>query len=198
VASSTESELAKQIEFLKAENEMLRKHLPRKIRFTEDERRLIVRLGQAVGVRVRSLLTVVSYVTYRRWVGLIESPSSEPKPPNRKIGRPKTPDEIRELVLRLAKENDDWGYTRILGELKKLGIKTSRSNVVNILKENRIDPKLDPTKGTWGEFLKAHAQTLWQCDFFSRNIITAKGFGDASCWRSCRWRRGRCFSRQPP
>ena len=43
-------------------------------------------------------------------------------------------------MLRLANENG-WGYTRILGELKKLGIGTvCRSTVVNILKEAGLDP----------------------------------------------------------
>ena len=174
ISASTESELAKQVEFLTAENKMLRMRLPKSLRFTEEEKRLLVRLGQAVGAKVRFLISSVSFVTYRRWVNQIHPPE-QPSVQKRKSGRPKTPDEIRELVLRLARDNDDWGYTRILGELRKLGIKTSRTNVVNILKAHQIDPKLDPNKGTWGEFLKAHAKTLWQCDFFSRNIITAQG-----------------------
>ncbi len=82
--------------------------------------------------------------------------------PKRKPGRPRTPDEIRELVLRLAKETS-WGYTRILGELRKLGIKSiSRQTVKVILKENDIDPGPKRGKGTWDEFLKIHADTLWQ------------------------------------
>ena len=40
-----------------------------------------------------------------------------------KQGRRRTPEEIRKLVLKLARENE-WGYTRILGELKKLGMRT--------------------------------------------------------------------------
>jgi hypothetical protein len=59
--------------------------------------------------------------------------------------------------------------------MKKLGVKTSRTNVVNILRGERIDPKTDPSKGNWGQFLKAHATSLWQCDFFSKHIMTAKG-----------------------
>jgi putative transposase len=47
--------------------------------------------------------------------------------------------------------------------------------VVNILKENGIDPKTDPTQGTWADFLKAHRQSLWQCDFFSKHIVTPEG-----------------------
>jgi putative transposase len=79
------------------------------------------------------------------------------------------------LVLRLARENDGWGYTRILGELRKLGLKVCRTTVINILREQRIDPKTDPTKGRWAEFLKAHASSLWQCDFFSKHVSTAEG-----------------------
>jgi len=89
-------------------------------------------------------------------------------------GRPRTAEHIRELVLKLARENN-WGYTRILGELRKLGLKVSRSTVVNILRKHELDPKLDPTKGSWGNFFKAHAHTLWQCDFFSKHIVTAEG-----------------------
>jgi len=56
-----------------------------------------------------------------------------------KRGRKRTPEEIRELVIRLAKENN-WGYTRILGELKKLRIKSiSRSTVKRILRENGLE-----------------------------------------------------------
>ncbi len=43
------------------------------------------------------------------------------KPRGRKTDRPKTPDEIRQLVVLIAKDTG-WGYTRILGGLEKLGI----------------------------------------------------------------------------
>jgi putative transposase len=58
----------------------------------------------------------------------------------RKPGRPRTPDDIRALVRRITRETG-WGYTRILGEMKKLGIQTiSRTTVINILKEHWLDP----------------------------------------------------------
>jgi putative transposase len=175
IARSVQSDLAQQVLYLKAENAILRKRLPKCPRFTDAERMLLVKLGLAVGPGIRALVTIVAYNTFRRWVVKYRQPDRQPGPSRRKRGRPKTPDEIRELVLRIARENEGWGYTRILGELKKLGVKTSRTNVVNILRAERIDPKTDPSKGTWGEFLKAHAASLWQCDFFSKHIMTAKG-----------------------
>jgi putative transposase len=177
LANSTDSDLAKQVEYLKAENQILRRLLGKRPYLGEPDKRLLVKLGQAVGKGIKDLLSIVSYPTYRRWVGLYDPAGAGAKPAGArgKGGRPRTSDETRELVLRLAREND-WGYTRILGELRKLSTtKVSRSTVVNILRENKLDPKSDPTKGTWADFLKAHAQSLWQCDFFIKHIVTAAG-----------------------
>lgn len=81
-------------------------------------------------------------------------------------------------MLKLARENS-WGYTRILGELRKLGIKSiSRQTVKNILKEHGFDPGPQRGKGTWDEFLKMPATTLWQCDFATKKMWTILGFVD--------------------
>jgi putative transposase len=57
--------------------------------------------------------------------------------------------------------------------LKKLGIsKISRSTVIKILKEHGLEPGPRRGEGTWDEFLKRHATTLWACDFFSKNVWT--------------------------
>jgi putative transposase len=96
-----------------------------------------------------------------------------------KRGRRRTPEQIRRLVLKLAKENQ-WGYTRILGELKKLGVRSlSRNTVKRILKDAGLDPGPKRGEGTWDEFLKQHAASLWQCDFFSQRILTTKGIRKA-------------------
>jgi putative transposase len=177
IARSCDSELAKQVEFLHAQNRMLRRRV-KYVRLDEAEKRLLVKLGQALQWRaVRVLLSVVCLGTYRNHVkglgaGPLPGPVHPPVP--RKGGRPQTPQEVRDLVLRLAREND-WGYTRVLGELRKLGVKISRSTVVNILRENELDPRTDPGRGTWADFLKAHANGLWQCDFFTKHIVTPEG-----------------------
>ena len=78
-------------------------------------------------------------------------------------------------MLRLARENA-WGYTRILGELKKLGVhKICRSTVVNILRQHGLDRQPRRDDKTWDAFIQRHGQTLWACDFFTKNVWTLKG-----------------------
>ena len=67
-----------------------------------------------------------------------------------KTGRPATRRNIKALVLRLARENPEWGYRRIHGELASLGVKVAASTVWEILKTAGIDPaprRAGPTAG---------------------------------------------------
>jgi putative transposase len=82
----------------------------------------------------------------------------------------------REVVLRIAREIG-WGYSRILGKLKKLGLgRICRSTVVNILKAAGLDPGSKRGEHTRAEFLRVHAATLWQCDFFLHKALTWHGW----------------------
>ncbi len=86
---------------------------------------------------------------------------------------------MRELVIRLAKENDGWGYRRIVGELRKLRLQLGRSSVRRILKDEGLTPspvrrgKADET--TWQKFIRLHVNTLVACDFFTKSVITPLG-----------------------
>jgi putative transposase len=81
---------------------------------------------------------------------------------------------VRRLILRIARETG-WGYTRILGETRKLGVGVSRSTVVNILREAGIPPVSGRGEPSWDEFVRAHAKTLWACDFMARRVVTPRG-----------------------
>ena len=125
LASVTRQELARQVAYLKEENKILRARLSERLVATPQEKRRLLKFGRKLGVQLRDLISIVSYQTFVRWIRENEASHAEKKAAStRKPGRPRTPNDIRELVLKLARENS-WGYTRILGELRKLG--TARS-----------------------------------------------------------------------
>ena len=171
IGKMVHSRLIKEMEYLKVENQIMRKKLNKYIRLTPTERRRILKFGLQVGPDIRRVINIVSYSTFRRWVN-----GGYNKVKNgSKRGRPKTPQEIRELVIKLAKENN-WGYTRILGELKKLRIFClTRNTIKNILKENGLDPAPQRAEDTWDDFIKRHFKTLWACDFFTKTVWTLLG-----------------------
>jgi putative transposase len=80
LASSTDSELAKQVEYLRAGNQILQAKLGKRPYLSEREKRLLVKLGQVVGKGIKDLLTIVAYPTFRRWVGLYDPAGAGTKP----------------------------------------------------------------------------------------------------------------------
>jgi len=167
-------ELVAQIEYLKTENQILRGKLGRRVTTTPGEKARIVKFGLAVGGKIRDLISIADYTTFRRWVKIvIEGKIKTPA----KRGRPRaTTEEIRALVVRMARENLGWGYGRISRELMKLGIKVAPNTVKLILVENGIDPVSKRSKDeTWDEFVKRHFETLWACDFFTKTVWTMLG-----------------------
>jgi len=175
IAGSTQKQLAAQIQYLKAENEVLRARLPSQVKTTAQERTRLVKFGEKLGDAIQEIVTIVKPSTLLRWI--IESKKPGGIAPVRR-GRRRTKQQTRELIIRMAREND-WGYTRIMGELKKLEITPpSRNTIKNILKENGLEPGPKRGEGTWDDFLKRHAATLWQCDFYAKRVLTVKGWRD--------------------
>ncbi len=168
MGKAVQSDLVRQIEYLRVENQVLRSKLGQRVMVNPSERRRLVRFGRVLGAHLKDCLSIVSYHTFQRWVR--EHQHIKPMPRKRR-GRPRTLREIEALVLRFATENPGWGYSRILAELKKLGIqRLSRNTVKNILKAHGFDPAPKRGEDSRDAFLKRHLETLWACDFFTKTV----------------------------
>jgi transposase InsO family protein len=78
---------------------------------------------------------------------------------------------VRELVLRLARENTGWGYVRIVGELRKVGIEVSATLVRNILRAAGVPPAPARDRLEWRSFLRQHIATTLACDFLTVDTV---------------------------
>ena len=103
----------------------------------------------------------------------------------RPAGRPPLRREMREVALRLAQENPQWGYQRIVGELKGLGMVVSATTVRTWLRAAGIGPAGKRRGMTWREFIRAHRESLLAVDFFTRQ--RPSGGSDSTCFYSSSW-----------
>jgi putative transposase len=86
-------------------------------------------------------------------------------------GRQGLDPEVVDLVVRMASENPRWGYVRIVGECRKLGVRVSATSVRRILRRHRLGPA--PRRGGpgWTAFLRAQAGGMLACDFFTVETV---------------------------
>lgn len=170
----TQSVLLRQVAYLKTENQILRSRLPKAVQTTPAERSLLVRLGSPLGSGIREIVGIVHYKTFLRWVREeAAGRTGAPRKP-RPAGRPGISEDTTEIILRLARENA-WGYGKIQGELKKLGITVATNTIKKILIRNGFDLSPFRNTGDWDRFMKRHIDTLWACDFFTKDVWTAFG-----------------------
>jgi putative transposase len=134
----------------------------------------------------RALLAVLSRaLPRRRWSSFLVTPGTLLRwhrrlvtrkwtQPDRRGGRPPLADQLVALILRLARENPRWGYRRIQGELKKLGIRVAATTIRAVLLGNGLRPVPRRASVTWRAFLRAQAAGIIATDFFTVETIRLK------------------------
>ena len=162
-------ERSKELEILVLRHELsiLRRQV-RQPRFEPHDRLLLAALSRVLPrrswstflVRPETLLQWHRRLVARQWTY-----------PHRKPGRPAIASEVRDLIVRLARENPSWGYLRIVGELRRLGINVSSTSVRNILTKAGLPPAPQRDRQSWRTFLRAHGESILACDFFTVDTI---------------------------
>jgi transposase InsO family protein len=88
----------------------------------------------------------------------------------RQPGRPRIDAELRELIIRLARENPRWGAVRIVGELRALGFAVSARTV----RRYRDTARRRPPSQSWRTFLHNHSAHMWAVDLFTVQTISMR------------------------
>ncbi len=166
------------IEYLRTENQVLREiHGPKRLLLNDDQRRRLAVKGKILG---RKLLGEVGSLftpdTILRWHRTLVAQKWDYSARRKNVGRPVTPPEVVESILRMARENPSWGYDRIQGALANLGHEVSDQTVGNILKAHGIEPAPErKQQTTWKTFIKAHWDVLAAIDFTTVEVWTKGG-----------------------
>jgi len=156
-----------EIAVLRHQLAVLRRQVPR-ARYTPADRMLLAALARLLP-RQRWTAFLVTPSTLLRWHR--ELVARRWTYPRTRDDRPGLDPAIVEVVLRLARENPRWGYLRIVGECRTLGIQVSASSVRRILRRHRLGPA--PRRGgpSWTQFLRAQASGLLASDFFTIETV---------------------------
>jgi putative transposase len=123
-------------------------------------------IGRLAGMRL-----IVTPATILRWHRDIVRRRWARRSRRGRSGRPAVRRNVRSVVLRLARENESWGYRRIHGELAGLGIAVAPSTVWQILKDAGISPAPRRDGPGWAEFLRSQAQAMLALDFFTADLL---------------------------
>ena len=81
------------------------------------------------------------------------------------------PQRAPDLILKLARENQGWGYRRIVGELLKLGHRCSNITVRKVLRRYGLEPAPRRSQRSWRAFVHQHADQILATDFFTVDTV---------------------------
>ena len=177
VTGTVDQELLLRNEYLAAENRILKAQLKARPRLSDAERAKLGEIGHRLG---RKALDEVANVarpdTILAWYRKLVADKFDGSKARRGPGRPRVDRALEQLIVRMAKENPDWGYDRIVGALANLGYEISDQTVGNILQRHALPPAPERKHTTtWAAFIRTHLALLAGTDFFTAEVLTLRG-----------------------
>jgi putative transposase len=169
ITAPVNEELRLRHAYLVAENCILLQQVRGRVQLTNSDRQALAEIGMKLGKKaLEEIATVVKPATSLAWHRRLVEQKGDCSQLRKAVGRLRTPKEIEDLVVRMARENRSWGYDRIVGALANLSYTISDQTVGNILKRHGIAPAPERKKTvTWREFIRIHMDVLMATEFFT-------------------------------
>src|SRR5258707_6846351 len=177
VTGMVDQELLARIEYLAAENHILKAQLKGRLKLSDAERATLGEIGHRLGRKVLGeVANVAQPDTILAWYRNLVARKFDGSKARRSPGRPRIKREIEQLIVRMARENRDWGYDRIVGALANLGYKVCDQTVGNVLHRHALPPAPERKRTTtWSAFIRIHLALLVGTDFFTAEVLTPRG-----------------------
>jgi Homeodomain-like domain/Integrase core domain len=156
---------------LVAENRILKAQLKGRLKLSDAERAALAEIGHRLGRKVLAeVANVARPDTILAWYRKLIARKFDGSRARRSPGRPRIKREVEQLIVRMAKENRDWGYDRIAGALANLGYKVCDQTVGNVLQRHALPPAPERKRTTtWAAFIRIHLA------LFTAEVLTLRG-----------------------
>src|ERR1700730_14945986 len=177
VTGTVDQELLARNEYLAAENRILKARLKGRLKLSDAERAALGEIGHRLGRKVLGeVATVARPDTILAWYRKLVARKFDGSKARQDPGRPRVKREVEQLIVRMASENRDWGYDRIVGALANLGYEISDQTVGNVLQRHGLPPAPERKRTTtWAAFVRTHLALLAGTDFFTAEVLTLRG-----------------------
>jgi hypothetical protein len=177
VTGMVDQELLARNEYLAAENRILKAQLKGRLKLSDAERATLGEIGHRLGRQVLGeVANVARPETILAWYRKLVARKFDGSKARRSPGRPRISREVEQLIVRMAKENRDWGYDRIAGALANLGYQVCDQTVGNVLLRHGLPPAPERKRTTtWSAFIRTHLALLAGTDFFTAEVLTRRG-----------------------
>ena len=177
VTGAVDQELLARNEYLAVENRILRAQLKGRLKLSDAERATLGEIGHRLGRKVLDeVANVARPDTILAWYRKLVARKFDGSKARRGPGRPRIKREVEQLIVRMARENRDWGYDRIAGALANLGYEVCDQTIGNVLRRHGLPPAPERQRTTtWSNFIRTHLALLAGTDFFTAEVLTLRG-----------------------